>query len=71
MAKVIKGFFTIDLWLALTLITTMLANILIVDNKGFFITVTIACALVNAIFCVLAISSINFYKKKSTKEFLK
>lgn len=67
MSKFIKGFFALDLWIALSLITTMLANMLFSYDQILMITLSIVFALVNAIFCVIIMKSVNFYKTKSIK----
>lgn len=69
MNKFLKAFFILDLWIALSLITTIIANILITKNQGLFITISVACALVNGVFCSLMSNSFNFGKKKESKKF--
>ena len=67
MNKFLKAFFILDLWIALSLITTIAANIIIDENQVVFITISIICALVNGVFCSLISSSFNFGKKTSKK----
>lgn len=67
MSKFIKAFFALDLWIALSLITTVIVNMLFSHDQVIMITLSIALALVNGIFSVIAMKSINLYRKKSIK----
>ena len=67
MNKFLKAFFILDLWIALSLITTVAANIIIGENQGVFITISVICALVNGIFCSLISGSFSFGKRNSKK----
>ena len=67
MNKFLKVFFGLDLWIALTLMTSMVVDMFFKGDNALMITFCLGFALVNAITCVLIIRSINFYKNKSIK----
>ena len=69
MNKFLKAFFVLDLWIALSLITTIIANIIIVNNQAVFASVSIVCAFVNGIFCLLISNSFNFKRKNNSKKY--
>ena len=71
MNNFMRAFFTLDLWIALSLITTMVCNILFGHNQALMITISIACGTINALFCVLGSASMNFYKRKEVKKIMK
>ena len=69
MNKFIKWFFGLDLWIALTLITTMVVDIFFSRTRGngMMISFSIGLALLNIIACVVIINSVTFYKNKEIK----
>ena len=67
MNRFLKVFFGLDLWIALTLMTSMIVSMFFSEDNALMITFCLGFALVNSITCVLTIKSINFYKNKSIK----
>ena len=70
MNKFLKAFFALDLWIALSLITTIITNIFFSSNEVLMLSLSIVFALVNAVFSIITIKSINFYKTRNMKEII-
>ena len=57
---------TLDLWIAATLITSLICNMLLKGNGVLMIVITIVCAIINAIFWSFIAFKVysNFFSKK-------
>lgn len=67
MNKFLKLFFGLDLWIALSLMTTMMVDMIFSSRNAAMIACSIGLAIINVITCLVVINSINFYKNKTVK----
>ena len=70
----LNALFALDLWVALTIITTVILNIIVGEDRGLMITFASVVACVNAIFCSLIVVKVNskfFSKRKESKTMIK
>ena len=72
--KFLNALFALDLWIASTIITTIIINMVLQNNRGLMVTFATILAVVNAIFWLLIVVKFNskfFSNKKEVKRMIK
>lgn len=72
--KFLNALFALDLWIASTIITTIIINMVLQNNRGLMVTFATILAVVNAIFWSLIFVKFNskfFSNKKEVKRMIK
>lgn len=72
--KFLNALFALDVWIASTIITTIIINMVLQNNRGLIVTFATILAVVNAIFWSLIVVKFNskfFSNKKEVKRMIK